>query len=242
MELRNSESAINLDVKSKADILHGTGKLDSAESMFLKCYKGSEENVQSTCFFRDAENTKVQKERKRLEQFHNMDDATLNKYRKYDGLEEFNTSKQSSFNCELESTLLKDNKTSCEEIEENIKSYRFTSPETSFNNFPVNQLNQSDSVNAIEVLCPICNKSISVENHSDKDLAVNKHIDICLNNRAISDLGSKPQDTPKLHNNLSLYDRDLKLQNISTTSTSNLSTKTKSSKSSSILKYMVNKG
>ena len=80
MELRNSESAINLDVKSKADILHGTGKLDSAESMFLKCYKGSEENVQSTCFFRDAENTKVQKERKRLEQFHNMDDATLNKY------------------------------------------------------------------------------------------------------------------------------------------------------------------
>merc|ERR1712223_1307278 len=100
-----------------------------------------------------------------------------------------------------------------------------------------NQLNQSNSVNSIKVLCPICNRSISVENHSDKDLAVNKHIDICLNNRAISDLDSKPHDTPIYHNTQSFYERDLKLQNISTTSTSNLSTKTKS-KSNSILKYM----
>merc|ERR1711994_585600 len=123
-------------------------------------------------------------------------------------------------------------------IEENIKSYRFRS-ETSFNNFPVNQLNQSDSVNVIEVLCPICNRSISVENHSDKDLAVNKHIDICLNNRAISNLDPNPHDN---HNNLSFYQRDLKLQNIPHTSTSSLSAKTKSSKSNSILKYMVNKG
>merc|ERR1712223_2155352 len=105
-----------------------------------------------------------------------------------------------------------------------------------------NQLNQSNSVNSIKVLCPICNRSISVENHSNKDLAVNKHIDICLNNRAISDFDSEPHGKPIYHNSKSFYERDLKLKNISTTSTSRLSTKTKSSKSNSILKYMVNKG
>ena len=122
MELRNSDRTIHPPFKCNEDFLHGLEIHDSAESMFLKCYNEKDEFVQSTCVLRDAEIIKVQKERKRQEQFHNMDDATLRKYRKYDGLEEFKISEQSRLNCELESKLVKDNKTSCQEIGENINS------------------------------------------------------------------------------------------------------------------------
>ena len=241
MEMRNSENVLNIPFKVKDDILHGSEKLNSTESMFFKCYKSREENVRSTCLIREPENIKVQKERKRLEQFHNMDDdATLNKYRKCDGLEEFIISQQSSVNCELESTLVNDNNTSCQDIEENTSSIHSMNSRTSYQNISINSDNVSQSLNVINVFCPICNQSIQVQNDRDVDLAVNRHIDICLNNKAISNLSPKPHDSSLMQNNPKFYQSDNKLKSFSNT-TSNLPTKTKLSQSNSILNYMVNK-
>ena len=241
MEMRNSENVFNIPLKVKRDILHGSEKSNSTESMFFKCYKSREENVRSTCLIREPENIKVQKERKRLEQFHNMDDdATLNKYRKCDGLEEFMISQQSSVNCELESTLVNDNNTSCQDIEENTKSIHSMNSRTTLENISINSDNVSQSFGVINVFCPICNQSIQVQNDRDVDLAVNKHIDICLNNKAISNLSPNPHDSPLMVNNQTFYESDYKLNNVSN-KTSNLSKKTKLSKSNSILNYMVNK-
>ena len=92
----------------------------------------------------------------------------------------------------------------------------------------------------INVFCPICNQSIQVQNDRDIDLAVNKHIDICLNNKAISNLSPKPHDSSLTQNNQTFYESDYNLKNVSNKA-SNLSTKTKVSKSNSILNYMVNK-
>ena len=241
MEMRDSENVLNIPFKVKDDILHGSEKLNSTESMFFKCYKSREENVRSTCLIREPENIKVQKERKRLEQFHNMDDdATLNKYRKCDGLEEFIISQQSSVNCELESTLVNDNNTSCQDIEENTKSIHSMNSRTSYQNTSINSDNEFQSLNVINVFCPICNQSIQVNSDSNSDLAVNRHIDICLNNKAISNLSPKPHDSSLIRNNKIFYESDYKLQKFSN-ETSNSSTKTKVSKSNSILNYMVNK-
>ena len=240
MEMRNSENVLNIPFKVKDDILHGSEKLNSTESMFFKCYKSREENVRSTCLIREPENIKVQKERKRLEQFHNMDDdATLNKYRKCDGLEEFIISQQSSVNCGLESTL-NDNNTSCQDIEENTKSIHSMNSRTSYQNISIDSDNVSQSLNVINVFCPICNQSIQVQNDRDVNLAVNRHIDICLNNKTISNLSPKPHDSSLIQNNPKFYQSDNKLKNFSNT-TSNLPTKTKLSQSNSILNYMVNK-
>ena len=239
--MRNSENAINIPFKVKDDILHGSEKLNSTESMFFKCYKSREENVRSTCLIREPENIKVQKERKRLEQFHNMDDdATSNKYRKCDGLEEFIISQKSSVNCELESTLVNDNNTSCQDIEENTKSIHSMNSRITSENIAINSNNIHQGVNVINVFCPICNQSIQVQSDSDIDFAVNKHIDICLNNKAISNLSPKPHDSSLTQNNQTFYESDYNLKNVSNKA-SNLSTKTKVSKSNSILNYMVNK-
>ena len=105
---------------------------------------------------------------------------------------------------------------------------------------PINSDNVSQSLNVINVFCPICNQSIQVQNDRDVDLAVNKHIDICLNNKAISNLSPNPHDSPLMVNNQTFYESDYKLNNVSN-KTSNLSKKTKLSKSNSILNYMVNK-
>ena len=239
--MRNSENAIYLH-NVKEDNLHGSGILNSAESMFFKCYKSCEENVQSTCLIRDAENNKVQRERKRVEQFHNMDgdDATLNKCKKYDGLEDFIISQQSIVKCELESTLVKNNKTSCQESEENTNTNHPVNQKSSFNNFIVDSGDISQSVNVINVLCPICNRHIQVKDQGDKDLAVNKHIDICLNNQAISNLNPKPHSNFFYQNNQNFNECD-KGKNFSYKA-SNVTSKGKASKSNSILKYMINKG
>ena len=239
MELRNSERTANQPLKCNEGIMHGLEIQDSAESMFSKCFKGREENVQSTCVFRDAENVKVRKERKRLEQFNNMDDAILRKYKKYDGLEQFKISEQSRLNCELESSLVKHNNTSCQEIRENINSNYLINVETLSNNFPNNSIDTVDTGSCMETLCPICSHIIQIDNIRDRDLAVNTHIDVCLNNRAISNLTPNPHDHFSSKNK-NCNERNYRQEDITTTTTSSFSTKAKVPKSNSILRYMIN--
>merc|ERR1712141_122001 len=94
-------------------------------------------------------------------------------------------------------------------------------------------------VSTKEVFCPVCKQEIKITKSLYHD--VNNHIDICLNNKAISNFGeAKTQEN-------SCYERTSKLTSgkkrhiISPYESSNLHVNTKLPKKNSILNYMLSK-
>ena len=242
MKLRDSDRGL-LDVPTKcydSTLQHLTEQEDSDENrLFNKSRKG---NDIFTCSMRDFQNDEIEggKERKKLEQLHNINDASFRKCRKYDGLDNVNCSKQFVLDNGIESTFsakvhnLYDSSENSENfIDKNVNDL-FSRVIHDIESKPKEQ-------DSVEVPCPICHKSLNIENTLNIDNIVNSHVDICLNNSAISSL----IDTGK-HKNLTAKRDDLnknkkRRQDNSPTKSINLSVKPKVAKVNSILNYMVAK-
>jgi hypothetical protein len=248
MKLRNSERDGN-DISRSSycqDTLLDSREENSAENVFLnKCYKDSKGIMQSTCSLRDAvvDNKIRRKERERLEHFHHMDDACFSKFGKSDDLHGLNISKQFTSNNVEESTYFKGTTLSCDgdtEILDNICYNIGTASSTG----TIKKLPSELCVeNCVTFSCPICHNITNIQNVEDKDVHVNNHIDICLNNRALSNFASSDKENKLFCTSTQTASKFIAKRhgNNSPIKRSNLAVKKKVEETNSILNYMINK-
>ena len=203
-----------------------------------ECYR-DEVIMQSTCSTSEYQGDDLVGKRKERQQlFHNLNDANFGKYRNSDVLGDIDTSKQCTFTSGTESTSYIDSLVSTKDVEN-------WNPDEEINNeFAQNETNDCsisviDKNTTKEVFCPVCKQEIKITKSLYHD--VNNHIDICLNNKAISNFGkAKTQEN-------TCYDRPSKLTSgkkrhiISPYESSNLHVNTKVPKKNSILNYMLSK-
>ena len=201
-----------------------------------ECYR-DEVIMQSTCSTSDYQGDGLVGKRKETQLFHNLNDANFGKYRNSDVLGDIDNSKQCTFTSGTESTSYIDSLVSSKDVEN-------WNPDKEINNeFVQNETNDCsisliDKNTTKEVFCPVCKQEIRITNSLYHD--VNNHIDICLNNKAISNFRKA-----KTQENLS-HERTSKLtsgkkRHISPYKSSNLHVNTKVPKKNSILNYMLSK-
>ena len=186
--LRNPElDLINASSKLCENTLECLTEQDyAATKLFNKCGEGS---MQGTCSIRETQGDELRgKEKERISFIHNEDDASSSKYRKYDDLGDLNISKQFTLNVGAKDTNFSD-KSDLFPSKDDVWNNKFCPNRPDMFNSEMTELleiNELKGNRSYEVLCPICHQGIKIQSGFDKNLLINNHVDICLNNHAIS--------------------------------------------------------
>ena len=245
MDLYDSDRGLRDNSTKYCDstLQHLKGHEDSEENLFFNI--SAREDVMftaSTCNFQ-TNPVEVGKERKKLDQLHNINDARFRNCGKSDVHDSMNCSQQFVLDNSIESI-----------FSSKAEDLNYCSGQNSANNLNINSkpalhdmiskvTSESDQEDLSNVYCPICQKRIEITNRLNTDLIVNSHVDSCLNNSFVSDLSDSGQYKNSICAESSHNSRSNKRLHVGNSPNKRLNqaVKSKVTTVNSILNYMVPK-